>query len=91
MHSKLDFVQVSLEAGLESSLAALDLGEGGGRNRWVGLLIISQLGKTKAILTCDNRRPVAAMDDMLYGSGGENIQSGELSEEKNTDASSAFE
>jgi len=45
--------QVSLEAGLESSLAALDLGEGGGRNR----------------------RPVAAMDDMLYGSGGENIQS----------------
>merc|ERR1719507_2890734 len=47
--------QVSLEAGLESSLAALDLGEGGGRNR----------------------RPVAAMDDMLYGSGGENIQSGD--------------
>ena len=31
---ELGFAQVSLEAGLESSLAALDLGEGGGRNRW---------------------------------------------------------
>ena len=39
-HSEFDFVQVSLEAGLESSLAALDLGEGGGRNRWVGLPVI---------------------------------------------------
>jgi len=47
--------QVSLEAGLESSLAALDLGEGGSRNR----------------------RPIAAMDDMLYGSGGDNAQSGD--------------
>merc|ERR1719264_684025 len=55
--------QVSLEAGLESSLAALDLGEGGGRNR----------------------RPVAAMDDMLYGSGGENIQSGESGQEGKED------
>jgi len=58
--------QVSLEAGLESSLAALDLGEGGGRNR----------------------RPVAAMDDMLYGSGsggGENIQSGEGGQEGKED------
>lgn len=41
MRSELDFVQVSLEAGLESSLAALDLGEGGGRNRWVGLPMLS--------------------------------------------------
>ena len=31
---ELCFAQVSLEAGLESSLAALEMGEGGGRNRW---------------------------------------------------------
>ena len=79
MHSELDFAQVSLEAGLESSLAALDLGEGGGRNRWVGCLpIIFQFGKKLFLCYKICRRPVAAMDDMLYGSGGENIQSGEL-------------
>ena len=33
LSSLTSLVQVSLEAGLESSLAALDLGEGGGRNR----------------------------------------------------------
>ena len=60
-------------------MAALDLGEGGSRNRCpIDNLYIYFV----EIISCMNsfqkkiRRPIAAMDDMLYGSGGDNAQSG---------------
>ena len=62
-------------------MAALDLGEGGSRNRCpIDNLYIYFV----EIISCMNsfqkmtRRPIAAMDDMLYGSGGDNAQSGKL-------------
>ena len=57
-------------------MAALDLGEGGSRNRCPIDIYFAEL------ISCMNsfqkmfRRPIAAMDDMLYGSGGDNAQSG---------------